>query len=141
MSGTRRVDFAGCVRRIVPPVAVGLRCAEKFSGKERAGWKFKNVGVSHCWISRILSRSNHGRVHRVAEHFKDFSISGNDCHRVPLVGIHPDIPIPIEGDAVAAFENRMSDKDVAEAERVGCECGVTAGRTFELSMPVEFYLP
>ena len=35
----------------------------------------------------------------------------------------------------------MSDEDVAEAERVGSECGVTAGRAFEISMPVEFYLP
>ena len=51
------------------------------------------------------------------------------------------LPIPIEGDAVAAFENRMSDEDVAEAERVGCECGVTPGRTLEISIPVEFYLP
>ena len=81
------------------------------------------------------------RVHRVTEHFKDFSMSRNECHRVPLVGIHPDIPILIEGDAVAAFENRMSDEDIAEAERVGCECGITPGRTLEIPIQVEFYLP
>src|SRR5262249_35113266 len=81
------------------------------------------------------------RVYRVTEHFKDLSMSRNECHRVPLVGIRPDIPKHIEGDAVAAFENRMSDEDVTEAERVGCKCGVTPGRTFEVSILVEFYLP
>ena len=35
----------------------------------------------------------------------------------------------------------MSDKDIAQTERIGCECGIAPGRTFELSMPVEFYLP
>ena len=50
-------------------------------------------------------------------------------------------PNPIQGDAVASFENRMSDKDIAEAERVRRECGVTACRTLEISILVEFYLP
>ena len=81
------------------------------------------------------------RVHWIAENFKDSPIPGNQGHCVPLIGVHPDIPLPIEGDAVPAFENRMSDEDIAEAQRVVCECGVTACRTFEVSIPVEFYLP
>ncbi len=64
--------------------------------------------------SAVISRvSQPARVHRVTENFKDFSMPCNYCHRVPLVGIHPDIPKHIEGDAVAAFENRMSDEDIA----------------------------
>ena len=126
--------------RIVPPVTVGLGCAENFSGKKWAGWKFKNVVVSLCSIAPNFS--NHWREFTgLRNTSKTFPSLGNECHRVPLIGIHPDIPLPIEGDAVAAFENRMSDEDIAEAERVGGECGVTAGRTFEISIPVEFYLP
>src|SRR5205807_385588 len=41
----------------------------------------------------------------------------------------------------ASFENGVSHKDVAQAERVICECGVTAGRTFEVSIAAEFHLP
>ena len=93
----------------------------------------------HAVSAEFLKPSS--AVHRIAEDFKDFSMSRNECHRVPLVGSHPDIPKHIEGDAVAAFENRMSDEDITEAERVGCECGVTAGRTLEISIQVEFYFP
>src|SRR5215813_13059620 len=81
------------------------------------------------------------RVYRVTEHFKDSPMSRNECYRVPLVGIHPNIPKHIEGDAVAAFENRMSDEDIAKAEGVGCKCGITPRRTLEISIKIEFYLP
>ncbi len=59
------------------------------------------------------------RVHRIAENFKDSSISGNQCHRVPLIGVHPYVALPIQGDAVASLKNGMSDEDIAQAERVG----------------------
>ena len=87
-----------------------------FSGKDGTRWKFKNVFVSFRSVGRV---SQPARIHRVAEHFKDFSISGNQCDRVPLVGIHPYIALPIQGDAVASLENGMSDEDIAQTERVG----------------------
>ena len=35
----------------------------------------------------------------------------------------------------------MSDKDIAETQRVCRECGIAAGRTLEVSMLIEFNLP
>ena len=72
--------------------------------------------VSFCCIGRI---SQTRRVHRIAENFKDFSIFGNQSHRVPLIGIHPYIALPIQGDAVTSLKNGMSDEDIAQTERVG----------------------
>ena len=126
------------IGEVVAPVPVRHRGAKYVSGKKWARWEFKNVFVSVCCIRRI---SQTCRVHRVAEHFDYFPIFGNHCHRIPLIGIDPDIFLAIEGYAVAAFENRMSDKDIAETQRVCRECGIAADRTLEVSMPIEFNLP
>ena len=47
----------------------------------------------------------------------------------------------IECDTIAALEDRMSDKNIAEAQRICRECGIAARWTLEASIVVELYFP
>ena len=136
--GSPGVDLARTARRIIPTVTIGHRCAQNLSAEERTSRKFENITISDRGISRI---SKSITIYGIAKDFKDLSLFRNNCYRIALIGIDPDIFLAIEGYAVAALENRMSDKDIAETQRVCRECGIAAGRTLEVSMPIEFNLP
>src|SRR6478672_3892850 len=136
--GSPGVDLARTARRIIPTVTIGHRCAQNLSAEERTSRKFENITISDRGISRI---SKSITIYGIAKDFKDLSLFRNNCYRIALIGIDPDIFLAIEGYAVAALENRMSDKDIAEIQRVSCKCGVTPRRTPEISLPVEFDLP
>ena len=139
--GSPGVNLTSAAGRIIPPVSIGHRCAKNLSAQEGTGRKFKNVVVPNTFVARVPQSDSSRGVDRIPENFNDFSLSGNHCYRIALIGIHPDIFLAIESYAVAALENRMSDNDIAQAQRVSRKCGVASDRTFEVSLAIEFHLP
>jgi hypothetical protein len=136
--GSPGVDLARTARRIIPTVTIGHRCAQNLSAEERTSRKFENITISDRGISRI---SKSITIYGIAKDFKDLSLFRNNCYRIALIGIDPDIFLAIKRYTVAALENRMSDKDIAEAQRVSGKCLVASGRTFKISLSIEFDLP
>src|SRR3954454_20862689 len=87
-----RPDLAGRVRRVVAPVAVGARRAQRAAREERARRELERARVAES------------RRGRVAEELVDTALAVDDGDLVPLVGVDPDVAVAVEGDAVRAVE-------------------------------------
>ena len=88
-----------------------------------------------CRISKSIG------IYGIAENFRHTSIFSDDGNSVPFVGVDPNITGNIERYTVSSFQNRVGDKDVAQAERVVGECSVAVSRTLENSLPIELNFP
>ena len=90
---------------------------------------------------RVRRTSQSIGIYRIAKNFRHASIFGNDGDGVTLIGVDPNIAGNIERYAVSSFQNRVGDKNIAQAERVVGECGVTFSLTLENSLPIELNFP
>jgi len=126
-----RADLAAAVGRVVAPVAVGLRHAERAARQERAGRE----------LERALVAELRGRVDRAPEELGDLAAAAHDHDRVPLVGRRPQVAVPVERDAVHALQVGVLDEHCVEAQRFGRERRVAAGRDSDVAATVELDLP
>ncbi len=118
------------VRCVVPPVAVRVRRAQLPFGKNRAGRELERPRVAEA-----------SRADGVAEELLDVPAAVDDDDCVPLVRVHPQVAAAVESDAVGAVEGRMLDEECVQAERVGRERRVAAGRRAEIAPPVQLDSP
>jgi len=136
--GASTVNLSIAPGKIIPPITVRIRGAENLSAEKGTGWKLKDVIVSERRVCRI---SKPREICGIAENLRDSSVFGNDGNRVSFIGVDPNISGYIERYAISTFKDRMSDEDVAQAERVVGECSVAVSRTLENSLPIELNFP
>ena len=100
------------VGRVVAPVSVAIRRAEKVSEEKRAGRKFQDTAIVSCrrisqtevWIYWIC-------VHGVSENFGRYT-SSEDSDCISLIDRSPDISVNVQSNAVNSLKPRIRDKDV-----------------------------
>jgi hypothetical protein len=77
-------------------------------------------------------------IHRIAKDLANTTLFGYDCDGVSFVSVNPNISGDIERYAIPALEYGMSHKNIAQAKRVSCECGIASGSACKGSIWVEF---